>query len=238
MPPSRARRAVLLVALGAASGLLAACATLAGGAPAAPACDAELLVSHYDADRVARFDGCSGAWLGDLRHDGELAGPQALRLGPDGLLYVVSERNDRILRFDPRTHAFVDVWLESPRLAAPTAIDFGADGAAFIGSYGGDRVLRYAGGELTDFLIGGDVDGVDAGMAFGPDGHLWIPAFESGVLLVVDPATRAVLRRIRTGLVNPRMLLWAPDGSYLLIGSWGNDAILSLDLTDPAAEPQ
>lgn len=209
---------------------------LVGLAPAALACDAEILVSLYTAGDVARVDACDGSVRGFLDDRDLLAGAQALRMGPDGLLYVVSEENDRILRFDGDTLAFVDVWLEDARLAKPTAIDFGPDGAAYIGSYGGDRVLRYLDGVLTTFLEDPALDGIDAGMSFGPDGQLWIPAFDGHAVLVVDPATAEVRRRITT-LESPRMLLWTPARDAVLIGAWAGDAVHRLERR-PGAQPE
>jgi outer membrane protein assembly factor BamB len=186
---------------------------------------------------VVRHDACTGERLGELEHGGALAGPQAIRIGPDGRLWVVSEKNHRVLRFDADDGTLVDVVLDDPRLANPTALDFAADGTPYVGSYGGDAVWRVEDGDLVPVLRGGDVDGVDSGMAFGPDGRLWIPGFESDVLLVVDPATRRVERRLTEGLASPRMLLFEADGASVTIGSWRNDRLYTLDLTDPDAQP-
>ena len=207
-------------------------------APAsALACEHELLISLYSAGDVARVNACDGTVLGMLDDGDRLAGTQTLRMGPDGDLYVVSEENHSILRFDGGTLAFRDVWLSDPRLDKPTALDFGSDGAAYIGSYGGDRVLRYANGELEEVFSDPDVDGIDAGMAFGPDGRLWIPSFDGHSVLAVDVETGTVARRIAMAEQSPRMLLWSGDGASVLMGAWAGNTLQRLDLDAPEAEP-
>ena len=199
-----------------------------------------MLVSLYTAGDVAKLDGCDGRWLGTLDDDGQLAGAQAIRRGPDGHLYVVSEENHRILRFDGETLAFLDVWLDDARLGKPTGLVFAEDGSAYVGSYDGDRVLRHADGVLSEFVAGPPLDGVDAGLHIDADGQLWIPSFDSHNVLVVDLATGAERRRLEGSperpLQSPRMILPAIEGDALLIGAWASNAVYRLDAGAPEPE--
>ena len=96
-------------------------------------CTSTIFVSDYLADQVRVYDGCSGEHVRDLDNSGRIDGPQAIRLGPDGRLYVVSEENARVLRYDPDTLDFIDVFIEDDPatsqnelngLRRPTGLDF------------------------------------------------------------------------------------------------------------------
>ena len=75
---------------------------LAGAAPPAfgqSNCGGKLLVSGYNSNNVHIYDACTGAHLRNLDTENRINGPQALRIGPDGALHVVSENTSRILRY-------------------------------------------------------------------------------------------------------------------------------------------
>ena len=42
------------------------------------------------------YDACSGAYIQDLDSRARLNGAQAIRIGPDGLVYVVSEQTQSV----------------------------------------------------------------------------------------------------------------------------------------------
>ena len=95
------------------------------GAPAAYAqCAERVLVSGYFSNNVHVYDGCNGAFERLLDDQNRIRGPQAVKIGPDGRLYVVSEENGRILRYDARTLAYIDTFIT-------TGAGFNATGIAF-----------------------------------------------------------------------------------------------------------
>ena len=61
--------------------------SFAAPAAALTTCPHHLLVSGYFST-VHVYDACTGAYLRDLDSRARLAGAQAIRLGPDGLIYV------------------------------------------------------------------------------------------------------------------------------------------------------
>jgi hypothetical protein len=62
---------------------------------------------------------------------GGLNGPRDLTFGPDGHLYVSSERTDNVLRYDGRSGSFIDQFISSndSRMRMPTDLYFVRDGA-------------------------------------------------------------------------------------------------------------
>ena len=71
---------------------------LAGPAAGQSTCAHRLFVSNYSVT-VRVFDACTGEYLRDLDSPARIRGAQAVKLGPDGLLYVTSEISQQILRY-------------------------------------------------------------------------------------------------------------------------------------------
>ncbi|QDU65965.1 hypothetical protein [Engelhardtia mirabilis] len=208
--------------------------------PIAPAAvPQELLVSGYNSDALHRFDLASGAPAGVL---GAVPGAQSARYGPDGDLYVVSEKSSRILRFDGHTGAALGEFVaddpltpidETGGLTAPTAAAFGPGGDLFVADFAGDCVMRYRGSDgafLGIFVSAGDggIDGPDAGMVFGPEGDLYVPGFNSNNVARFDGQSGAFVEQaIPAGgeLANPRAIRFRDDG-WMYVASWANSRVL------------
>ncbi|HET9482877.1 MAG TPA: hypothetical protein VFO79_02875 [Xanthomonadales bacterium] len=212
--------------------------TLAGLAllaapPLAAQCTERALVSGYYS-QVHVFDACSGAFERVLDDAQRIAGPQAVKLGPDGRLYVVSEENGTILRYDAATLAFVDTYISTGATCKPTGLAFGPDGDAYVGCYAADTVRRYDGTtrQLEGVAVAarqGGLDGPDNGLAFGPDGKLYVPGYDSNSVVRYDPATGVVDTPVpsRTGgLSRTRAVLFEPGNQSFLVSSEGNGLIL------------
>lgn len=203
-------------------------------------CSHHLLVSGYFSSNVVIFDACSGAKLRDLDSSGRISGAQAVRVGTDGYLYVVSEGNDRILRYDARTYAFVDTFAQLDANIDPTGLDFGPDDDVYVASYSTDSVLRLADqtGVLLDpaLPVGSGIDGPDNGMGFGPDGLLYVPGYDSDSVLRLNVLTDSVQPNFvaaRSGGLNAaRNILFEPDGQTFLVSGELSGAVYRYRLSD------
>jgi Calx-beta domain len=158
--------------------------------------DGKVYVASEDTNVVKVFDPTTGALLRDLgTSGGELVGPWAMTFGPDGLLYVGGVYSQNIVRFDITTGAY-DVFVSAANsggLAAPKGLAFGPDGNLYVSSNHTspiptttDTVKRYngAGAYLGDFVTAdsGGLDGAN-GVAFGPDGNLYVGAHKTNSVL-------------------------------------------------------
>jgi hypothetical protein len=108
--------------------------------------DGQLYVASFENDRILRYDGASGAYLGEFvsARLGGLDGPDAgTKWGPDGLLYVPSFWNDRILRYDA-SGAFVDEFVSFREGSLRQPRDLVQHGGLwYVASSFNNRILRY-----------------------------------------------------------------------------------------------
>ena len=226
-------RAILAVL----AALLAFVASPAGAQPSA--CPARLFVSGYYST-VHVFDACTGAFLRVLDSTGRIRGAQAVRLGPDGLVYVTSEMSQEILRYRNDTLEFVDVFATLPG-ADPTGFAFGPGGDVYVAAFATNDVRRLsADGKAIGIPVpagAAGLQGPDNGITFGPDGNLYIPGYYSNNVLRHDPRTGATTVAVARGAQNlghTRGLLPEPGGGGLLITGEGSNQLLRLDFATGA----
>jgi len=208
-------------------------------AAAAESCGSRLFVSGWFST-VHVFDGCTGAYLRDLDSRTRLTGAMAVRLGPDGFLYAVSEAGGGVHKYRNDTLEYVGTFIQAPGIGA-TGLAFDAAGVAYLGGFQTDEVLRYdrsgaALGAAVPAHAGG-LNGPDSGMTFGRDGNLYIPSWNNNSVVRFDPRTGATTVAVpaRTaGLLHTRGLLASRDGQHMFITSEGSGTLLKWNIATGA----
>ena len=71
-------------------------------------------------------------------------------------------------------------------------------------------------------------------MVFGPDGHLYVPGFDSNNVLRYDGQTGALIDEFISGIAQPRVVLFNPEGTRLLVSSWGSNRVFEYDAANGA----
>jgi WD40 repeat protein len=203
-------------------------------------CASLALVSGYFSGNVHVYDACTGEFLRLLDSQQRLAGPQAIRRGPDGLLYVASEMNAKVLRYRADTLDYVDTFITEGLGYHPLGFDFAANGDFYLSGFDPNLVNRYDGS--TGALLGNalspaksTVRGPEIGTLFGPDGKLYVPGYYSGNVERYDPASDSTSQWINTAsatLRKPRGILFEPGGSTALVGSESSGKIQRFRLSD------
>lgn len=216
--------------------VLWAVATVAAGQTP---CSARLFVSGFFST-VHVYDACTGAYLRNLDPGNRIRGAQAVVLGGDGLLYVVSEETSQILRYRNDTLAFVDVFATLPG-ASPTGVAIAADGSVYVAGFATNDVRRFnADGSTAGTAVPARASGLggpDNGMVFAPDGNLYIPGYNSNSVVRYDPRTGATSVAIASqtaGLLRTRGLRPIRDGSGLFVTGEVSGQLLRFDLASGA----
>ncbi len=198
----------------------------------AASCDeVRVLVSGYYSN-VHVYDACTGAFLRNLDEDGRIRGPQAVKPGPDGRLWVVSEDTSTLLRYDADTLAYVDTFARVPPGWGMTGVAFSGD-SAYVGSYATGALRRFdlASGAAENLPPAGSalLRGPDNGLMSAPDGALYIPGYDSSNVVRFDPQSLgyAVFVAPRdNGLRAARGLLLNAAGDRLYVSGERSNQIL------------
>ncbi len=164
--------------------------------------DGNLYVSAPNNDAVYRFDGQTGEFIDVFVEPGSggLDRPTSMVFGPNEHLYVSTENS--IMRFNGATGEFIDVFVEpeSGGLGRPHGLVFTALHNLLVADFltpngdGGTRVLLYDG--KTGAFLGPFADENltrPAGLAFGPDGNLYVNSRKPGRVVRFDGATGAFI---------------------------------------------
>ncbi|APV49677.1 hypothetical protein BWI17_08290 [Betaproteobacteria bacterium GR16-43] len=202
-------------------------------------CSSRLFVSGYFTT-VQVYDACTGAYLQALDTRTRLRGAQAVRLGPDGFIYVVAEEAGFIEKYDNATLAYAGTFATVTNLGA-TGIAWDAAGIAYVSTYNTGEVRKFdkSGTALGPAFPAGasGLGGPDNGMIFGPDGNLYIPGYDTSNVVRFDPRTSltsVAVQPFTSGISATRGLLTAKDGKSIYITGELSGQLLRWDLASGA----
>ena len=196
---------------------------------------------------VLRFRGSNGFFIGVVAPHAvnNLVGPSDLRFGPDGNLCShllggfwspAVPRIFPILRYNGATGAFIDIFVPagSGSLGMPHHFVFGPDGNLYVCSfardfhagprageytiseYGGVHRFNGATGAFIDAFIPAENEAY-SGIAFGPDGNLYVSSSSSNRILRFNGTTGAFMdvfvSKATSPLDSPGALSFGANGS-------------------------
>jgi WD40 repeat protein len=184
--------------------------------------DGKLYITSSNSGKVLRFDGTTGAFIGEFVSSG-LNFPLGLTFGPDGDLYVASQGSDGVLKFDGVT-GILDATFNAPPTSSTEDITFGPDGNLYVSSLS-NGVFRLNGttGALIDNFVAINAGGLSsaAGVEFGPDGNLYVSDQNANVVRRYDGTTGAYIDDyIAPGSVpGPAYMVFTADHQVTVVAS-------------------
>ena len=165
---------------------------LAGARAIAFGPEGDLYVDDGPRNRVLRYDGTTGRFIGVATGESDLRGPVGLSFGPDGTMFVGGGLSDAAYAF--RDGVLVKRYA-CPGQTAITGVLPGADGRLYAADPGTHTIYRFdvASGEcLGAFATGGGLN-IPIGLAWAPDGNLLAGSFNTNSVIKYDRVTGAVI---------------------------------------------
>ena len=204
--------------------------------------DGNLYVASTGNSSILRFNGTTGAFINTFVPSGtaSMNGVYGLVFGPNGNLYAASAYRDAIYQFDGSTGAFIAA--NGRPLPHPTqyphGIAFGLDENIYAATSNSD-VMRFNGSTMAymDLFASSATISSDSGIAYGPDGNLYVCSYYTGTVERFNGATGAFMDTFVTshsgGLAKPIGIVFGPDLN-LYVSSYGSSQILKFNGTTGA----
>lgn len=192
--------------------------------------DVRILVSGYYSN-VHVYDACTGSYVRNLDDAGRIRGAQAVKIGPDGKLWVVSEEASTLLRYDATSLAFVDTFARVDPGWGMTGVAFNGN-SAYVSSYATSALRKFdiATGAAENLPIAGALlRGPDNGMMDAPDGKIYVPGYDSHNVVRFDPQGRSYSSFVGVrdnGLRASRGLLLNAAGDKLYVSGERSNQVL------------
>ncbi|MGB5279554.1 MAG: DUF4347 domain-containing protein [Gammaproteobacteria bacterium] len=180
--------------------------------------DGNLYVSNDGDDNILRFSADGSSVIVWGISGGLLDGPTGLAFGPDGDLYVASYNDDSVVKFDGASGG-TPILVIGSGLNKPEQIVFDAAGNLYIANGSDDEVAKWDGTVLTSYFTHPDLS-FATGLAFGPDGQLYVSSLDNEKVLRYDGITGEVFADDGPGgLEKPVYLAFTPDHQVTVTGN-------------------
>jgi hypothetical protein len=135
-------------------------------------------------------------WASAGSGTGQIAAPEDVEIGPDGLVYVADTGNDRIQVFEPQG-AFVRAWGTSGtgtgQLDSPSGVAVNATGDVFVADTGNGRIQVFDSSGAHIRTFGAGTLGSPVGIAIAPNGEVFV-VDEAAAEVVVFTQAGALVR--------------------------------------------
>ncbi|MEQ1746450.1 MAG: T9SS type A sorting domain-containing protein [Saprospiraceae bacterium] len=179
-----------------------------------------VLITNLNTGRISKFNATTGAFTGEFATG--IAGPTRMKIGPDGLLYVLQwQGNGKVLRYN------VNGTSVGPFTATgvPSAIGLAWDGAGnlYVSSYNGKNIRKYSptGADLGLF-VSANLEG-PTNIWFAGNGDLMVLDYNAGSVKRFDSSGH-YLGVFCTGVPQGEGVDFFPNGN-ITIGSGGTASV-------------
>ncbi|MCB0546958.1 MAG: hypothetical protein KDD19_05175 [Phaeodactylibacter sp.] len=183
-----------------------------------------VIVSNLNSGKITEYNIDSGEYLGDFATG--ISGPTRMKIGADGLLYVLQwQGNGRVLRYDLDGN-FVDTFTDT-NVTNSIGLDWDASGNLYVSSYNGRYVQQFnSSGESMGRFITSNLNG-PTNIWFDDEGNLFVSDWNAGSVKKFD-ASGNYIGVFINGVGSVEGVDFLPDGS-LLIGAGQNSSVNRYD---------
>ncbi|RIK52892.1 hypothetical protein DCC62_32670, partial [candidate division KSB1 bacterium] len=194
----------------------------------------DLFVSSRNTNSVKRYDGQTGAYLGDFvkPNAGGLNATQEVLFGLDGHLLVSGRGNRHILKFDRYTGNFLGNFTSGYDLDNPTKMTLGPDSLLYISQWGQikRKVARFnfSTGVFVDEFTETDLN-QGSGHAWDAAGNFYVASFGSADVRKFDANGKFLGVFTETGRLRGAVNLWFGEGGHLFVVDWTLGSVLRFD---------
>lgn len=194
----------------------------------------DLFVSSRNTNSVKRYDGQTGAYLGDFvkPNAGGLNLTQEVLFGLDGHLLASGRGNGHILKFDRNTGNFLGNFTSGYELDNPTKMTLGPDSLLYISQWGltKNKVARFnfnTGVFVNEFTSTGLNQA--CGHAWDADGNLYVACYGSADVRKFDANGQFLGVFTEAGRLRGAVNLWFGENGDLFVVDWILGSVLRFD---------
>ncbi|HRJ50484.1 MAG: NHL repeat-containing protein [Phycisphaeraceae bacterium] len=199
--------------------------------------DGFLYVSDSQNNTVQKYNPVTGEHLGAFvsAGSGGMVDARGLTFGPDGRLYIANAQTlAKILRYDGSDGSYVGVFAGAPPV--PRSPLFGADGNLYVACELCHDVVRFNG--QTGATMGRFVDSGTSGplrpygMAWGPDGHLYLSSARANeTIRRYDGSTGLLIDdfAVSSLILDPISVAFSADGTVLYVAGQTSNNVVAFD---------
>jgi hypothetical protein len=189
--------------------------------------DGNLYVCDFENMDIVSYNGATGVYIGVFATLSQYTGdfPVNLAFGPDRNLYVGLQNEAIIVRFNGTTGASMGTFVPAPTTGLSyTGMTF--HGGSLFVTYLGSPSVLYQFNATTGALVAELYSGFSANgpraPAFGPDGNLYVPDWQTPNVLKFDGTTYAFLGNfISDSALSPISVGFGPDGNIVVVNDPG-----------------
>ena len=183
-----------------------------------------VLISCLNGGRITRHDADTGVYIDDFASG--IGGPTRIKVGADGLIYVLQwTGSGPVLRYQ-QDGTFVDEFTNSGILNA-IGFDWDSNGHLFVATFGGALVREFdTNGISQGIFINSNLSG-PTNLYIDEDGDFNLLDWNAGVVHKFDSNGTFIENSI-TGLSQPEGVAFFPNGN-MLTGNGGTGAIKLFD---------
>ncbi|WP_353777810.1 T9SS type A sorting domain-containing protein [Winogradskyella sp. 3972H.M.0a.05] len=179
-----------------------------------------VLISNLNSGTIAKFDSSTGAFVGNFASG--IGGPTRMKIGPDGLLYVLQwSGNGRVLRYE-LDGTFLGAFT-STGVTNSIGLDWDNAGNLYVSSYSTDNIRRYnsSGTDMGNFVNSNLVGPTN--IVFDDAGNLIVLDYDGDTVKRFD-ANGNYLGVFISGVDQSEGIDFMPNGD-ILIGNGGTSAV-------------